>query len=286
MTLYRPPSEARSLILQATTGCPWNRCTFCAMYRDRSFQILPLDALERALDRLTPAQVAGVTRVFVADGDALAMSPERWMALLEALRYRFRRLERVSSYASTRSILRWTPTALREVREAGLSLLYLGPESGDDQTLARLQKGSTASEHQEAAARCREGGPMLSTMFLLGAGGSDRSQEHAEATATLVTQMDPAFVSLLALTVVPGTPLAEEVRRGEFSPLSPRGMLRELRVIVDRANPTAAELRSNHASNYLVLKGSLPKDRQALLHRVDLALAGELPLRPEEHRGL
>ena len=284
-TLYRPPSEARSYILQATIGCSHNRCVFCDMYRAKTFRLRPLDqVLEdiREAARVHPA----ATRVFVADGDALVMDPDRWMVILRALRESFPELRRVSCYATTQNLLEKGGGELESLREEGLSLLYVGPESGDDETLRRLAKGATFQVHVEGARRARLAGMKLSAILLLGAGGMERSREHARASARLVTEMDPRYLSALTLTILPDTPLQRMAGRGGFRLPEVEGLLRELRILVDEARPSGAVFRTNHASNYLPLEGRLPRDRERILHTIDKALRGEIPLRAEYFRGL
>lgn len=284
--LFRPPSEAESLILQATVGCSWNHCTYCAMYREKRYRVRPLDELLAELRLAGRALGPEVTRLFVADGDALAMELGHWEPLLLAAREAFPRLRRVSAYATALNVAAKTDGELRRLRELGLSLLYVGPETGDDVTFQRIAKGAGFAEHADAARRAHAAGMKLSAIFLLGAGGTDRSREHAEGSARLVTEMDPEFLSLLTLTVVPGTPIATLTARGDFALPSIEGMLGELRTIVADSRPTAAIFRTNHASNYLTLEGRLPRDRDRILATVDRALAGAVPLRPEWARGL
>lgn len=284
--VYRPPSEADSWILQATVGCSWNACTYCDMYRAKRFRVreLPdlLDEVEEAREVLGP----GVDKVFVADGDALVMGMDHWIPLLEALRTAFPGLRRVSCYAMARNLLGKSPEDLRRLREAGLAQVYVGPESGDPVTLKRIAKGGTFEEHVEASRRAREAGMKVSAIFLLGAGGEERSAEHARESARLATAMDPRFVSLLTLTVLPGTPLARLEERGAFRLPGLPGLLGELRAFVAAAAPTDAIFRTNHASNHLALGGRLPRDRERILRAVDGALGGAVPLRPEFLRGL
>lgn len=301
--LYRPPSEADSYILQATIGCSWNNCTYCDMYRDKPvYRERPLAELledvERARQRFGPL----VQKVFLADGDALGMPMDTWEPLLAALRRAFPRLRRISTYATAQNLLEKGPQDLRRLRERGLGLAYIGPESGDEATLRALAKGPRpvgedglplpreapylVQAHVEAARVARAAGLPLSAIFLLGAGGVQRSAEHARASAELVTAMDPAYLSLLTLTVVPGTPLDRAGARRGFTLPSLPDLLRELRTIVELARPTDALFRTNHASNHLPLGGRLPRDRERILAAVDLALAGRIPLRPEEQRGL
>ena len=284
--LFRPPSEAESLILQATVGCSWNHCTYCAMYREKTFRVRPLDEVVAEVRLAAQECGPGVTRVFVADGDALAMEPGHWEPLLLACREAFPRLRRVSAYATALNVAAKSDGELRRLRELGLSLLYVGPETGDDVAFRRIAKGAGFAEHALAARRAHAAGMKLSAIFLLGAGGVERSREHAEGAARLVTEMDPEFLSVLTLTVVPGTPLAALAARGGFALPSVERMLEELRTIVAESRPTGAIFRTNHASNHLPLEGRLPRDRDRILATVDRALAGEFPLRPEWARGL
>jgi radical SAM superfamily enzyme YgiQ (UPF0313 family) len=284
--IYRPPSEADSLILQATVGCSWNACTYCDMYRAKRFRVRPLDEILEDVAEAEATLGPEVSKVFVADGDALVMDMGTWEPLLLALRAAFPRLRRVSAYAMARNVLAKAPAELARLRELGLSLLYIGPESGDPATLRRVAKGGTFEDHVEAARKAREAGIRLSAIFLLGAGGTERSAEHALGSARLATAMDPRFVSLLTLTVIPGTPISRLEDRGAFVLPDVLDLLGELRTFVAEAAPTDAVFRTNHASNYLPLGGRLPKDRERILATVDAALSGEIDLRPEWARGL
>lgn len=288
--VYRPPSEADSLILQATVGCSWNHCTYCAMYRHKQYRERPLAEVLADIDAVAQAVARGehpeVRRVFVADGDALNMPMGTWRGLLDGLRRAFPRLSRVSTYATARNLLDKSASELTELRERGLRLLYIGPESGDDKTLKALAKGASFADHVEGARRAHEAGLHQSLIFLLGAGGAERSLEHARAAGRLTTEMDPRYVSLLTLTIVPHTPLATLTKQRRFQLPPVTGLLEEIRAFLLEAQPTGAVFRSNHASNYLPLSGRLPRDRKQLLEAIDLALAGEIALRPEWMRGL
>jgi radical SAM superfamily enzyme YgiQ (UPF0313 family) len=285
--LYRPPSEADALILQATIGCSWNHCTYCDMYRDKpEFRVRPLPESLEDLERAGREAGPHVEKLFVADGDALVMTLGHWEPILEAARRLFPNLRRISCYATATNVLAKSDAELRTLRERGLSLLYMGPESGDDVTLKRIAKGTTHADHVEASRRARAAGLELSAIFLLGAGGVERSVEHATASAALATAMDPHYLAALTLTVVPTTPLATLEQRGKFVLPSVTQLLGELRTFVDGARPTDALFRTNHASNYLPIGGRLPRDRERIVEVIDHALAGHVPLRPEHRRGL
>ncbi len=284
--LFRPPSEAHSLILQATLGCSNNHCTYCAMYASKRYTVRPLaevlEDIATARHQLGPS----VTKVFVADGDPLAMPMDHWEPILEALGAAFPRLRRVSTYATALNLLDKTPAELARLRALGLTLLYIGPESGDDATLKRIAKGADHAQHVAAALRAHVAGMRLSAIFLLGCAGVVRSAEHAEASARLASAMDPAFLSALTVTVVPGTPLHKLQQRGDFVLPDVMGLLTELRTLVAGCRTTDAVFRTNHASNYLPLAGRLPADRDRILATLDRAIDGRIPLRPEWSRGL
>lgn len=284
--LYRPPSEADAYILQATLGCSWNRCVYCDMYREKDFRVRDLAAVLEDVALAARRFGPRVEKVFVADGDALVMPLAHWEAILGACRAAFPALRRVSCYAMARNVLEKTDAELARLRALGLSLLYIGPESGDDETLRRIAKGQDHADHVAAARRAKAAGLALSAIFLLGAGGTARSDAHARASAELATAMDPDFLAALTLTVVPATPLATLVRRGRFALPDVPSLLGELRTFVALAAPTDAVFRTNHASNHLPLGGRLPRDRARILAALDAALAGEITLRDESSRGL
>lgn len=284
--IFRPPSEADSYILQATIGCSWNHCTYCDMYRSKAFRVRELGETLADIREAAKSFGPNVRKVFVADGDALVLSLEQWEAILTACREAFPQMRRASAYATAMNVNEKSPEELRRLRELGLSLLYMGPETGDEVTFKRIAKGSNFEEHVEAARRLHEAGIKVSAIFLLGAGGQDRSEEHAAGSARLITEMDPEFVSALTLTVIAGTPIAKLQSKGKFALPSVTRMLEELRTIVAEASPTDAVFRTNHASNYLPLAGRLPQDRDRIVAVLDKALAGEVALRPERSRGL
>jgi len=283
--VYRPPSEADSYLLQVTYGCSHNECTYCAMYRNKTFSARPLDEVLEDVREAARA-FPDTRRVFLLDGDAMTLSTNRLVPVLEALRAAFPGLQRVGSYVNAVSVLKKSDADLVRLRDLGLSIGYLGLETGDPVVNERIVKGATIEEQVEAVRRAQAAGIKMSVMALLGMGGRDRSKEHAEATADVLTAMDPRYVSCLCVTPVPGTPLFEEQRRGAFVLPAPEEILVELRVLLDRMRLSRAVFRSNHASNWLPLAGRLPADRERLLAAVDAALAGAIPLVPDEWRGL
>ncbi|MBM4014604.1 MAG: radical SAM protein [Planctomycetes bacterium] len=297
-TLYRPPSEADSLILQATIGCSWNECTFCGMYRDKRFRVRPLEELAAEIEWARAALgdgPDGVRKVFLADGDALVARAGFLADLLRALRAAFPRLARVSCYASPQALQVRSVAEMAELRELGLTLYYLGIESGHDAVLERLKKGVDAAEMVRVAAKAHAAGVKLSTMLLLGAGGRDADADgrpgslaHARASAAVVNAIQPRFLSTLVMTPVEGTPLMEEARRGQLPELSPPELARELRELLAALAVDGCVFRSNHASNFLALAGTLRKDQARLVAGLDAVLAApeRAPFRPEWLRGL
>jgi radical SAM superfamily enzyme YgiQ (UPF0313 family) len=286
-TLYRPPSEARSLILQATIGCSYNECAFCGMYRNKRFRVRKIDEL-RAEIAWAAEQMPNTRKVFLADGDALVAKASFLHDVLDAIRDAFLKLQRVSCYASPQALQIRTVEEMRGLREAGLTLYYLGVESGHDTVLERLIKGVDAAEMIRVASKASEAGVKISTMILLGAGGRELSHEHAVESARVISAIDPRFTSTLVMTPVEDTPLFETAMRGEFDDLDPLELTQELRTFVAGLEVTGCVFRSNHASNYLPMGGSLPKDKPAILDALDgiLNSPDELFFRPDWMRGL
>ena len=284
--IYRPPSEARSIILQATVGCAHNRCTFCPSYKDKPrFRIKDRAVVEADLDkaaRLYP----GVRRLFVADGDALIMPMGHWRWLLPAIREKLPWVERVGAYTTARAVRKKSDEDLRWLRENGLGILYLGLESGDDATLEYVKKDSDARQMIEAGRRVKEAGIALSVTVLLGIAPPGRSLVHARETGRVLSAMDPDYVGALSVIVCEGTELAELVRRGRHPVLSPEEYLSELREMLAATHMSGGLFMANHASNYLPLKVRMPGQKEEALARIDAALKGLLPIRPEAYRAL
>jgi len=290
--IFRPPSEAESLLLQISLGCSHNKCTYCAMYEleEQRFRVKPMATVAADIDEAARISAAGMTirRVFLCDGDALILPFDHLAHILEMLRDKIPTVRRVGIYGDARSILRKTPEELARLRELGLGIVYHGVESGDDVVLEQVVKGSSADEAVAAAGRLRDAGLRHSVMVMLGLGGVERYAEHAAKTAEILTKMDPPFVGALTTTVVPGTPLARRQDEGQFILPDPWGLLEELRVLVRDSKFSRCRFHSNHASNYLPLSLNLPTDRDKALAALDHVLKDrdEGSLRPDYLRGL
>lgn len=286
--VIRPPSEADSLILQVAYGCPHNECTFCGTFLEKPFRVRPFADVLEDVTRLPEHVKESVRRVFLADGDAMVLPVRRLRETLVLLRNELPRLERVSSYATAQSLLRRDVEQLSALREEGLTLVFLGLESGDDATLATCGKGVTVADQIEGCRRASEAGMALSLTVILGLAGEERALEHATATGRALSAIDPEFIGALSLMVVEGTPLYERVRRGEFVVPGPLALLRELRELIAATDVTGALFRSNHASNYLPVGGRLPEDKAQLVAALDAVLddPARVRLRPEAYRAL
>lgn len=288
--IFRPPSEAQSLLLQVTIGCSHNRCVYCDMYRDKQFRPKPWERIEADLREAARLGARGLRseRVFLCDGDALILSTGKLLQILAGIREHLPWVTRVGTYGDTRSVGRKSVEELEQLRTAGLSIVYHGMESGDDEVLSMIDKGGTRAELLTTAQKLRAAGITHSVIVLLGIGGVALSEQHARNTATALCEMDPPYVGALTTTIVPGTPLAEMATRGEFELPSKFRMLEELRVIVADSEFSRCRFSSNHASNYLPLRGDLPRDKPAMLAVLDevIARGDERLLKPERLRGL
>ena len=269
--VFRPPSEARSFILRVTRGCAHNKCTYCNMYRGVPFQILKDEEISRQIALAAHYGKDKVRRVFLADGDALVLPTAKILKILQALRDTFPKLQRVSSYAAPKDILRKSEEELRQLKEAGLQLLYYGMETGDDITLKAVNKGVNGEEAIEAGRRVTASGMKLSIMVILGLAGKEGSKRHALETAKAINIMKPTMWSALCLMLYRGSELLDQFERGEFNPLSPAECMEELYTIMENVNLPEDKhclFRSNHISNYIPLAGTLPKDKNRLLAEI------------------
>jgi radical SAM superfamily enzyme YgiQ (UPF0313 family) len=286
-TVIRPPSEARSYLLQVTLGCSHNACTFCGTYQDKPFRARPMDEVLEDV-ALAGQRLPDTRRVFLCDGNALVLSTDRLVRTLDALDAAFPLLQRVGIYANARDLLNKSDADLAALREKKLQLVYLGLESGSDEVLRRINKGATAAEMVGGVHKAKRAGMRVSVIALLGIGGDELSAQHAEATGQVVSTMDPQYLSMLTLMLVPGTELHHQWRSGSFQALGPEALLGELREVLVHLNGLSRCIfRTNHASNYLPLAGTLSRDKARLLDVLDQARSrGRSVLRPEEWRAL
>ncbi len=307
--VYRPPSEARSLIVQCTLGCSHNKCAFCTMYKDKKFSINPI---EQVLSDLDEARAYGryIEKIFLADGDALILPMDYLLTVLDYIRDHFPTCKRVAAYATTKAIMRKTDDELRTLREHGLGIVYIGLESGNEELLKKFCKGVTAEEIVLNAIRCKQAGIATSVTAINGMAGANGDwckqagiatsvtaingmagangdwQAHAIDTAKAVSRMKPDYIAFLTLRVYSGTPLHDWIASGEFKMMEPPELMRETRLFLEHIDSDGSIFRSNHASNYLPLGGTLNRDREALIHTIDEALDGKVRLRHAVELGL
>jgi radical SAM superfamily enzyme YgiQ (UPF0313 family) len=284
--VIRPPSEAESLILQVTLGCSHNRCTFCPTYKGKRFRIRSLEDIR---DDLAGARrYRGVRRVFLADGDALIVPQRMLLPVMEQINEAFPQIERIGVYGNAKSILKKSLEELRELRSRGLGIVYLGLESGDPGVLAEIAKGAGVDAMIEAACRVKEAGILLSVTVLVGIAGRQGSLLHAQRTGEVLSQMDPDYIGALTVMIVPGTPLAQRQEKGDFVLPDIWGLLEELGVMLAHTEVTDCLFTSNHASNYLPLRITLPDEKQDALAIIEHVLSQNRKdlLRPEHLRGL
>ena len=285
--IFRPPSEADSLILQVTVGCSYNRCTFCSAYQGKSFRVKRFDEVKEDIDEVS-SYGTPIRKVFLADGDALIIPQKGLIQILQYLRMKLKGLERVGIYANARDILRKEVEELRDLKDLGVGIIYLGLESGNPEVLKRIKKNSTVDQMIRAAKRVKEAGVVLSVTVLLGIGGVELSQAHAQDTGKVLSEMDPDFVGALSLIVVPGTPIHEEIETGKLVLPTPFGLIQELETMIGNCQLTHCFFASNHASNYLPLRIRMPEEKEDALRRIADVLRRKDPalLRPEYLRAL
>lgn len=283
--VYRPPGEWRSFLLQATIGCSHNACTFCGMYKDKEFRIRPLDEILADIDE-TAAQARSYDKIFICDGDAIAMPMEHLLTILEKLKASFPNVRLISTYAGPQSTLSKTPEELKTLAQAGLGRAYLGIESGDDRVLRDTCKGVSRDEMLLAGQRIVESGMELWGIILVGLGGRSRSNEHITATADIINQMKPQHLSAMTYTPVPGTRLYQDVVSRKFEVLDAEECLMETRTLLENIKIDNIHFTSDHASNYLPLKGTISRETPRLIGMIDEALGGSRKIRGEFTRGL
>ncbi len=286
--IYRPPSEANSYILQCTVGCSHNKCTFCGMYKGKKYRVRDIKEIIADI-RMAKLYFQQVEKVFLADGDALAMDTADLITILDELHRHFPELRHVGIYTSPDSILKKTPQDLKTLSEHGLNMAYLGVETGDKELLKSICKGVTYEEMVEAGRKVREAGIPLSVTLVLGlAGRTPQAVDHAIKSAQICNEINPDYIAALTIMPVQGTVLYKQIQQGKFEVPQPFEILEELRLIIENLEVTDCEFRSNHASNYLAIKGRLPEDKQKILRLIDEVIKRHNSeyLRPEYMRRL
>ncbi|MBS4538617.1 radical SAM protein [Clostridium sp. D2Q-11] len=283
-TVYRPPSEARSLIVQVTIGCAHNNCTFCSMYKDKKFRIRKLEDI---IDDLDSAReyYRDIKRIFLADGDALILKIENLLKILQHIKTIFPECERIGIYATPKDILNKSLDELKTLKENGLGIMYMGIESGNNEILYKVKKGVTSELMIEAGKKAKKSGIKLSVTLISGLGGRDKIKEHAMDSARVINEIKPDYVGLLTLMLEEGTELYNEYREGDFDLLSPEEVMIETKIFIENLNVNDCVFRSNHASNYISLKGVLNEDKNRLIKEIDDALKENM-YKPEGLRGL
>lgn len=284
--IFRPPSEAYSLIVQVTIGCAHNDCTFCSMFKDKTFRVRNVEEVLEDLDTAR-RQYRRVERIFLADGDALVLSNDKLMRILTHIQKGFPECERVNVYGSPQDVLRKTPEELKELYENGVKIIYIGAESGSDQVLRDIRKGATRAEIIEAVRKIEASGIKASVTFISGMGGRDGWEDHAVQTGTMISEMEPSYVGLLTLMVEPGVPLEKDIRSGKFQVLTAEEVVAETLLMLKHVEVKRnCVFRSNHASNYVSLRGDLPRDKERMIAMLRRAMKDHNMLKDERFRML
>lgn len=288
MPLFRPPSEARSLIFQVTLGCSWNRCVFCAMYKTKKFLVRPFEEVERDVIEMS-WRYPDTRKIFLADGDPLAAPTDYLIRVLDLMNQRFPNLERISTYAGPTNLKVKTVDELREFKARKLDVLYLGIETGNDRLLKKIKKGATADTIIEVCSKAIDAGLRMSTFIILGLGGVGGSHDHIKDSARVANAIDPHFLATLTLMLGPYEKIyQDEIMGGGFKLIDKRQSLQEVRWFVEDLDLTNCKFGSEHASNYLPISGTLPRDKAEILRLIDMALndLSSKMLRPDWARGL
>lgn len=283
--VYRPPSEGRSLIIQATIGCSHNKCTFCSMYKEDNFRIRKLDEIKEDINSAR-IDYRNISRVFLADGDALMIKTVELVEILDYIKTVFPECERIGIYASPKSIMTKSIEELKTLKAAGLSIAYLGLESGSAEILEDINKGATSEEIIHEANKLKEANILLSITLISGLGGKEKWRQHAIESAKAINQIKPDYLGLLTLMIEPGTKLFDDINSGEFQLLSPEEIAIETLVLLENLDADGCIFRSNHASNYISLKGTLNGDKNRMINELKQALNGEIGFKDEFLRGL
>ncbi|WP_439184286.1 radical SAM protein [Carboxylicivirga taeanensis] len=266
--VFRPPSEANSVILQVTHGCKWNQCTFCEMYTSKKYSVKPFSTITKEVRILSEIHPTA-KRLFIGDGDLFSVEFPLILKVLECIKKGLPQINRISTYASTRTLSKFTSEQLQAINEAGLDLLYVGLESGDDNVLSLINKGTTAALQTEACLKAKNAGFKLSVMILSGLGGKVHTENHALNSAKLLNAIQPDLLALLVISFPFGYAHFQERTKAHFEPLSQLEMLKEMRLLLSNLNLKSTVFRSDHASNYLVFKGGLNRDKETFIQQLD-----------------
>jgi len=283
--IIRPPSEAESIILQVTVGCSHNRCLFCGTYKGVHFRIKDDEIIDQDME-FAAQHFSSRKRVFLTDGDVLVLPQHRLERLFKKIKARLPQVNRIALYSTGKAIRNKSRADLKTLKDLGLSRIYLGVESGDDQVLAAMHKGETQDSLATAGQRVMDCGIFLSTSVILGIGGVSRSEEHALATALLLNSINPNQIAALTLMVFENTPLGQAVKKNSSFLCDPLGILNELRTFVASLSVTRTQFMANHSSNYLPISGRLARDKPQILTEIDNAIAGYARLVPDRSRTL
>ncbi|WP_062551354.1 radical SAM protein [Peptoniphilus phoceensis] len=281
--VFRPPSEARSLIVQATVGCSHNNCTFCYMYKEDDFRIRPLEDIKKDLIEMS-SYGDYFERIFLADGDALVLKTEDLVEILRTIKKYYPNVKRVSSYATAQDINRKSLEELKTLREEGLEMLYIGFETGDEDLLKEIQKGITYDEYVTAMKKAKEAGFKTSVTIIAGLGGVEGMEKNAVGTAKLVSETKPDFLGYLTMRIYKNTPLYEDYVTGKFKMPDAGEILEEMKIFLENVDSEGTVFRSNHASNYVLLAGNLNEDREDLIKAIEKTLKKK-SFRPDVLRG-
>ena len=269
---FRPPSEAFSLILQITIGCSHNKCSFCSMYKGVQFHIKPFEQIKAEIDYFR-SRAKYVNRIFLADGDALIVPTEKLIEILKYIKNIFPECERISTYASPKSLELKSEDELKKIKDNGISLLYIGAESGSDEVLKNINKGVTSKELGDLILKAKKVGFKTSVTFIVGILGEKDFREHAIATGNFISRCEPDYVGILSLMLEENTTIYQEWLKGNFKEADGIDILKEIKLIIENINVTSNIIfRSNHASNYINLKGNLPEDKKRLIQEIDISL--------------
>ena len=283
--IIRPPSEANSILLQVTVGCSRNKCTFCGTYKGERFRIKSDAIIMEDID-FAAKYCRRQRRVFLCDGDALIVPQKRLLKILREIENRLPWVTRVGLYANAKALNMKTADELKELKSHGVGIFYMGLETGDDVTLKKIKKGASSQDMIAMGAKAKRAGIKLSITVLLGIAGPQRSQIHAMETGRVLSAIDPDYVGALSLMLIPGTPLYQDYKSGEFRLIEPHEMLAELRTMIASTNLSRGLFHANHASNYLPIRARLPKEKEPTIRLIDAALKGNVPLKPEYLRAL